>query len=132
MGKYDDVRARTGWGVPGPADTSRTPEQIDDLIGLTLDEDERVRKIAVTNLCPCHVRADVPRAWDRIIEMRDDPSPLVRRAVVHMLADGSPRERAVEIAEVLDTMKNDRDRDVRRQVNRVLVAYRKSGRINVL
>lgn len=132
MGKYDSVRERTGWGVPGPGDTSRTADEIDELIGLTRDEDVRVRKVAVTDLCPCHVRADFPHAWDRIIEMSGDPSPLIRRAVVHMLADGSPRERTVEIAAVLESMKNDRDRDVRRLVNRVLTAYRKTGRINVL
>jgi hypothetical protein len=132
VGKYDDVRARTGWGVPGPADTSRTQAEVDELIGLTFDPDERVRRIAVVNLCPCHARADFPQAWDRILAMTGDPSPLVRRQVVHMLADGSPRHRTLEVVAALEPMRGDRDRTVRRQVNKALASYHRTGRVNVL
>ncbi|MBA2609506.1 MAG: HEAT repeat domain-containing protein [Actinobacteria bacterium] len=85
-----------------------------------------MRKIAVTNLCPCHVRANVPEAWDRTLEMIRDPSPLVRRAVVHMLADGSPRERQQEVVDALTELRNDPDRRVRRQVHDVLGEFRRS------
>lgn len=132
MGKYDDVRARTGWGVPTTADRSRSADEIDELIELTRDEDAKVRTVAVINLCPCHVRADFAVAWDRILEMTTDPSTTVRRAVVHMLADGSPRHRATEVVGALETLRNDSDRVVRRQVNRVLASYRRTGRINIL
>jgi hypothetical protein len=132
MGKYDAVRERTGWGIPGPADTSRSPEEIDELIGLTFDHDPKVRKIAVANLCPCHVRADFGQAWDRILAMAADPSPIVRRQVVHMLADGSPNHRQDEILAVLDGLRNDEDKVVRKTVRRVLGAYHRTGRINIL
>jgi hypothetical protein len=69
---------------------------------------------------------------DRIIAMADDPSPLVRRQVVHMLADGSPRHRVLEVVAVLEEMRGDKDRVVRRQVNRALTSYHRTGRVNVL
>jgi hypothetical protein len=132
VGRYDDVRERTGWGVPTAADTSRTTTEIDELIGLTFDDDPKVRAVAVVNLCPCHVRADRAPAWDRILAMTTDPEPRVRRAVVHMLADGSPRHRVLEVVAALETMRNDRDRVVRKQVNRILGAYNRTGRVNIL
>jgi HEAT repeat protein len=132
VGKYDDVRERTGWGVPTAADRSRSADEIDELISLTRDPDAKVRTIAVVNLCPCHVRADVAAAWNRILEMTADPSPKVRRAVVHMLADGSPRHRANDVVAALETLRNDEDRVVRKQVNRILASYRRTGRINIL
>jgi hypothetical protein len=78
-------------GVPGPADTSRTADKVDELVCLTRHADPKVRRVAVVNLCPCHARAKFPAAWDRILEMTSDAEPLVRRAVVRMPADGSPR-----------------------------------------
>jgi hypothetical protein len=132
MGKYDRVRENTGWGAPGPHDTSRTEAEVAELIELSHAHDPRVRKIAVINLCPCHVRSNIPAAWDRVLAMRDDPDPIVRRAVVHMLSDGSPRERAPQIVEALDGMRNDADRVVRRDVRRILASYHRTGRVNVL
>ncbi len=132
MGKYEHVVARTGWGVPGRSDTARTAEQVSELIDLSRDPDPKAQRIAVANLCSCHVRADFPQVWDRVFEMVDDPDPLVRRSVVHMLADGSPRYRASEVAQVLHSMRNDADRVVRRQAQTVLRVYNRTGRINIL
>jgi hypothetical protein len=132
VGKYDSVRERTGWGIPGPRDTSRTADEVAELVELSHDPDPKTRKVAVINLCPCHVRANFPDAWDRVVEMAADPDPVVRRAVVHMLADGSPRERALEVVATLESMRNDPDRVVRRQVRDILGAYRRTGRVNIL
>ncbi|MEY2472700.1 MAG: hypothetical protein QOK28_2029 [Actinomycetota bacterium] len=132
MGKYDRVRERTGWGVPGACDTSRSEAEVQELIALTFDSDPRTRKIAVINLCPCHVRANVPEAWERVLEMRHDSDPIVRRAVVHMLADGSPRELATRVVGALDDLRNDADRVVRRDVRRILASYHRTGRVNIL
>lgn len=132
MGKYDAVRDRTGWGVPGAADIRRSASQVDELVSLTHDADPKVRKVALTNLCPCHVRADFAQAWDRVLEMVTDPDPQVRSTVVHMLADGSPRHRQAEVVAALEELRNDPERKVRRQVNQVLGQYRRTGRINVL
>ncbi|HET6874309.1 MAG TPA: HEAT repeat domain-containing protein [Acidimicrobiales bacterium] len=132
MGKYDAVRQKTGWGMPGGSDIRSSASEIDDLIGLTRDTDPKVRKVALANLCPCHVRADYRQAWDRILAMTDDPDPSVRRTLVHMLADGSPRDRQPEVVEALESLRHDSDRHVRRSVNHVLGHYRRTGRINVL
>jgi hypothetical protein len=132
LGKYDRVSERTGWGVPGERDTSRSETDVEELVALSYDPDPRTRKIAVINLCPCHVRANFPAAWDRVLTMVHDPDATVRRAVVHMVADGSPRERAVEVADALNELWNDPDRVVRRDVRRVLASYRRTGRVNIL
>jgi hypothetical protein len=132
MGKYDRVRAATGWGIPGADETSRSQDEVCELIDLTRDGDPKVRKIALVNLCPCHVRHNFPEAWDRILEMTDDPEPIVRSAVVHMLADGSPRERQPEVLAAFESMRHDPDRKIRRTVHRVLEAYRRTGRVNIL
>lgn len=132
MGTFDDIAARTGWGIPGEADTHRSAEEIAELIQLSRSADGRIRKIAVANLCPCHVRSDYPPVWDRVLEMIHDPDPLVRRTVVHMLADGSPRGRQAQVLEALDALRNDPDRKVRRQVHHVLGEQRRTGRVNVL
>jgi hypothetical protein len=110
----------------------RSADEIDELVTLTFDADPKIRKAAVADLCPCHVRADFAGAWDRILDMTTDPEPKVRRAVVHALADGSPRNRADQVVAALDSLRNDPDRVVRKQVNKVLGSYRRTGRINVL
>ena len=48
-----------------------------ELIELSRDPDPKARKVALANLCPCHVRADLPAVWDRALEMDADPDPLV-------------------------------------------------------
>src|SRR5688500_10018548 len=132
MGKYDAVRERTGWGIPGPADTKRSLEEVTELIELSRSDDAKVRKVALVNLCPCHVRANFAPAWDRVFEMVGDPDPIVRRTAVHMLADGSPKERQSDVVDALESLRNDPDRKVRRQVRDVLGAFRRTGRVNVL
>jgi HEAT repeat protein len=119
-------------GVSRAGHVRRSSSEVERLITLSEDPDANVRKTAVKNLCPCHVRANFPPAWDRILEMVADPSPLVRRAVVHLLADGSPRHRADEVVSALEGLRYDSDRVVRKQVARVLTAHRRTGRVNTL
>jgi hypothetical protein len=64
--------------------------------------------------------------------MSSDPEPRVRGGVVHLLADGSPRHRALEVVDALDTLRNDDDKVVRKNVRRVLASYHRTGRINIL
>lgn len=47
MGKYDAVRDRSGWGVPGPGDINRDASQVNELVGLThnLAPNGRQRKL---------------------------------------------------------------------------------------
>lgn len=84
------------------------------------------------NLCPCHVQGRDDEVWQRLFELLADPSPVVRAKAVHALADGSPREYADRIATEFAALRNDPDRTVRRMVGRVLSAYHRTGRVNVL
>jgi hypothetical protein len=57
MGRYAHVTRRTGWGVPRGA-FCPSDDQLRELLGLMLDCDPDVRRVAVKNLCPCHVASD--------------------------------------------------------------------------
>jgi HEAT repeat protein len=108
------------------------PEDIDDLIEQTYDADPRVRKQAVHALCPCNVRANDERVWDRLIAMVEDEDAKVRGQVFHTLADGSPRAREQEIVRALERMQHDPDPTLRRRVRKLLAHYRAGGRLNIL
>ncbi len=47
-------------------------ESIDDHLQRTYDTDPRKRKEALKDLCPCHVRADIPQLWERIFQLLSD------------------------------------------------------------
>jgi HEAT repeat protein len=131
MGGYASVREQTGFGPPN--DTVRHgAEAVKKLLALCDDPDPRVRRVAVKNLCPCHIRADIPAVWERLLVLSADPDAGVRADVVHTLTDGSPRSLAREVAAALERLRNDPNRKVRRQVNRVLGQQARTGRINVL
>ena len=66
-------------------------ESIDSYLQRTRDADPRKRKRALKDLCPCHVRADIPQLWDRIFECLQDEDGLVRDQALHALGDGSPQ-----------------------------------------
>ena len=106
--------------------------EIDEVIDLSHDPDPKQRAEAVRVLCPCQLKMDVPRVWDRLIEMAQDESVVVRKHVFHVLADGSPRHREQQIVGVLERMHNDPDPKLRRRVRGLLAHYRAGGRLNVL
>jgi HEAT repeat protein len=128
MGKYERAIEKTGLDLS----ESCSLDQTASALLFSFDADPLVRRVAAKALCPCHVRANVPDVWDRLLEMTADPDPGVRSDVIHALADGSPRERAPQIAEALEALYNDPDVKVRKRVRFVLSAYRRTGRLNVL
>ena len=111
MGKLDRAVARAvervGVGLPVPGER-RSREQVDGFLSLTYDDDPRVRQVAIRNLCPCHIQADVPAVWDRLLELAGDPDDGVRHDVLHTLVDGSPRRMRAEVVEALEVMAKDR------------------------
>ena len=131
MGKYAHAMAKTGLGLPGPG-VCTTGDEIPKLLELTYDDDPKVRSLAAKNLCGCHVRADHPEIWDRIVELLADPEPQVRADAVHALGDSSPRHRAHDFAAALEPLYHDPDPHLRKRVRKVLTAYRRTGSVNVL
>jgi HEAT repeat protein len=106
--------------------------EIDALLEQTADPNPKIRARAVESLCPCHVKRNEPRVWDRILHLTDDPALEVRRWVFHLLGDGSPREREAEIVAAMERFTRDPDKKLQRRARQVLAEYRRGGTINVL
>lgn len=130
MGRYAAAMAKTGLGIPGPG-SCPGEELIPQLLALTLDEDPRVRRLALKHLCPCLLQRQRDPVWARVFELTDDPNPGVRRDAVHAMTDGSPREYAARVQSQPEAMRRDPDRQVRKYVARTLDAIHRTGRINV-
>ena len=105
--------------------------EIENLLDDTTSANPKTRRAALLQLCPCHIRNNVARIWDRIIEMRTDENPGVRSIVLHNLCDGSPRERESEVVAAVELLAYDSDHKIRRRARRALAAYRRTGQINV-
>jgi HEAT repeat protein len=106
-------------------------QSISELIEATRNPDPRVRKVAARDLCPCQIKRNNPRAWDRIIEMTADPDRDVRRIALHTLIDGSPQSRRTDVVRALESMHNDPDQKLRRHVRKVLARHRAMGTVNL-
>ena len=97
----------------------------------TYDSDPRVRKSAVVHLCPCHVKRNRDDVWDRMLSMAHDGDRDVRNAVLHVLTDGSPRDRALQVVGILEAMQGDVDARLRRKARHILAHYRRTGDLNI-
>lgn len=51
---------------------SKCDETIREYLQRTYNSNPHKRKQALKDLCPCHVRADIPELWERIFEMLSD------------------------------------------------------------
>jgi hypothetical protein len=107
------------------------PRRLDSLVKATHDRDPTVRKVAVRELCPCVVKVNDARAWDRVLELTRDSNRDVRRIALHTIIDGSPRSRQNEVVRALEAMRDDPDQRLRRQVRKVLARHRATGRVNL-
>jgi hypothetical protein len=101
------------------------------LLEETRHGDPRVRQTAVRHLCPCHVKRNNHEVWDRMLSMASDPDVKVRRWVLHVLTDGSPRSRKAEVLQILEKMRDDPDTKVRRRARQILASYRRAGVLNI-
>lgn len=107
-------------------------ETISEYLRRTYDPDPRKRKAALKDLCPCHVRADIPELWERIFELLKDEEGIVRDQALHALGDGSPSHLEERIVEAVEGLYNDPHPDVKKKARRVLNSYRRTGKWNVL
>ena len=92
----------------------------------------RERQSALKDMCPCHLRADIGELWERIFELTRDPIGPVRMQALHALGDGSPRRLEERVVEAAENMYNDPDAKVKKMARRLVVAYRATGKWNVL
>jgi hypothetical protein len=128
VGRFSKIAAEVG--VDLPSDDRRTAEDdLDGLLELSRNEDSRARQLASRNLCTCHVRADHDRVWTRLLEMVDDPDPLVRCDVIHAITDSTPAPRVAAVIQALESHHNDLDKGIRRQVRKILAHYRRTGKV---
>ena len=104
--------------------------RLDALVEASRDPDPGIRKVAVRELCPCVIKTNDARAWDRVLELTRDSNRDVRRIALHTIIDGSPRSREPDVVRALDAMRNDPDRRLRRNVRKILARHRATGRIN--
>lgn len=104
--------------------------EIDGLVALTYDRDPRVRRTAVTHLCPCHVKRNHEPVWQRMVAMATDPDPKVRNWVLHVLTDGSPRSQQAEIVQVLQVLRDDPDLKLRRKARKIEARFQRTGNLN--
>ena len=117
-------------GVSLPADDRRTAEDaLDGLLELSRSEESRARQLACQNLCTCHIRAGDDRVWTRLLELVEDPDPLVRGDVIHALTDSTPAPRVQAVILALESRHNDADERIRRQVRKTLAHYRRTGKV---
>ena len=107
-------------------------DTIQEHLRRTHDPDPNKRKKALRDLCPCHVRADIPELWERIFEMIKDEEGIVREQALHALGDGSPSRLEHKIIEAVETLHNDPHPGVKKKARRMLNAYRRTGKWNVL
>ena len=130
MGRYAHVTRRTGWGIPR-VDVRPSDEQLQELLTLTQDRDPNVRRVAVKNLCPCHVQRDLSEVWRRLLELTCDPDPGVRMDVLHNLTDGSPPELAARVVAVVEELMSDPADKVRRYAGFLRARQVRRGKVNV-
>jgi hypothetical protein len=130
MARYANVTRLTGWSVPR-ADSCPTDTQIDELLSLTHARDPDIRRVAVKNLCPCHMQRDRSDVWTRLLELARDPHPGVRMDVLHNLTDGSPLELAETILSVVDNLQEDPDALVRGYALFLRTRQNRLNRVNV-
>lgn len=110
----------------------RSCDAVPDTLLQLENPDPAVRRTALRELCPCHLRRNIPAVWDRVLGLVHDEDVRVRGAILHLLADGSPLARTDEVVWAMGRLAHDPDPKLRRRARGVLAAYRATGRINVL
>jgi hypothetical protein len=130
MGRYANVTRLTGWGVPR-AGFCPTDQQVDELLALTQARDPDIRRIAVKNLCPCHVRRNRSDVWTRLLQLIEDPNPGVRMDVLHNLTDGFSPDLAADVVTAVETFLHDLDPTVRGYAAFLRARQVRRGTVNV-
>lgn len=107
-------------------------ETMEQYLTRTYDANPAKRRKALKELCPCRVRMDIPELWERIFAMLNDEDGSVRDQALHNLGDGSPSHMEERILEATQKMYNDPHDGARKKARRMLNAYKRTGKWNVL
>jgi HEAT repeat protein len=128
VGRFNKIAEEAGIGLPA-GDGRTAKDALDRLLELSRSQEARARQLACRNLCTCHVRADDDRVWTRLLEMVEDPDPLVRGDVLHAITDSTPAPRVPDVIQALQSRHNDPDQGIRRRVRKTLAHYRRTGKV---
>jgi hypothetical protein len=128
VGRWKKVADKAGFGLPAE-DRRIAEDELDGLLELSWSKDASARQLACRNLCTCHVRADYDRVWTRLLELVEDPDPLVRGDVIHAITDSTPASRVPAVVLALESRHNDPDEGIRRRVRKTLAHYRRTGKV---
>ena len=60
---------------------------VDVIIALSKHPNPMVRKKSLVEMCPCRVRENIDKFWERVFEMISDEDPIVRAQVNKHSAD---------------------------------------------
>jgi hypothetical protein len=104
---------------------------VQELLALTQDRDPNIRRVAVKNLCPCHVQRNLSEVWVRLLDLTGDPDPGVRMDILHNLTDGSPPELAPSIVAAVDKLLADPSEKVRGYATFLRARQIRRGTVNV-
>jgi hypothetical protein len=100
------------------------------LLGETLATDPRRRVDAIRSLPASLAPADgdplVAEGWDRVLELAEDPEPIVRRTVLHALAADAPAQRAADVERALHRLSEDDDEALRKRARKVHAQFRRA------
>lgn len=110
----------------------RNTEDIDEILEYTKSEDADIRLEACKQLCPCKVQKDIDVFWERVLEMVDDEDVRIRKRILHILCDGSPKHLEDKVYDALSKFNYDKDSDIRRTTHKVMVTYERTGKWNIL
>jgi hypothetical protein len=102
---------------------------VEELLLLARSDAPADRRVAVRELCTCHLRADDDRIWPVFLALFDDEDVKVRRAVLHSLTDSTPESRVDDVAAALERRYHDDDASLRRRIRKTIAHYRRTGKI---
>lgn len=126
MTDYDKLKVNEATRI------AKATTDVDVIIALSKHPNPLVRKKSLVEMCPCRVRLDIDKFWERVFEMIGDEDATVRAQVLHTLCDGSPKHLENRVLDAIQVFNSDSDTEIRRKAHKVLSVYNRTGKWNIL